>query len=41
MQYYVLLKFKPRYFNNEILNHTKTVFCNIGKLEGIEVVNVY
>ena len=41
MQHCVLLKFEPGYFNNEILNYTKIVFGNIGKLEGIEVVNVY
>lgn len=40
MRHYVLLKFKPEYFNDEILNYTRAVFDSIGKLKDIEVVRV-
>lgn len=40
MRHYVLLKFKPEYFNDEILNYTRTVFDNINKLKDIEVIRV-
>lgn len=41
MKHYVLLKFKPNYYNDDVLNYTKCVFNNIGKLENIENINVY
>ncbi len=40
MKHYVLLKFKPGYFNDEILAYTKSVFGKIGRLDDIEVVKV-
>jgi len=42
MKHCVLFKFKPDYYNEDVLKYTKEVFSNIGKkLDGITGVNVY
>lgn len=42
MKHCVLFKFKPDYYNEDLLKYTKEVFSNIGKrLDGIADVNVY
>lgn len=41
MKHYVLLKFKPDYYNEEILNYTKDVFNKIRNIENIEDVYVH
>jgi len=42
MKHYVLFKFEPDYYNEDVLKYTKEVFYSIGKkLDNILNVNVY
>lgn len=41
MIHYVLLKFEANYYNDDILNYTKSVFDNIGKIANIYDVRVH
>ena len=41
MIHYVLLKFERNFYNDELLNYTKEVFYNIGRLENVKYVKVH
>lgn len=41
MRHYVLLKFKPGCFNDELFNYIKNTFDDIDKLDDIKVVKVH
>lgn len=42
MKHCVLFKFEPGYYNEDVLNYTKEVFCSIAeRLDGIVSLNVY
>lgn len=41
MRHYVLFKFKPRCFTEDLLNYIKDAYTEIEKLENIEEANVY